>query len=89
LRIGVPPFRVASYYLDTATFHHEDVTVDMLAVAVRRTVDGARKMARLLERDAAAAIAPGPTCTWCSLRHECEGPAAYAASRADPDDDLR
>ena len=88
LRIGVPPFRVASYYLDTATFHHEDVTAEMLAVAVRRTVDGAVKMARLLERDAPAAISPGPACTWCTLRDRCEGPAKYQASRADPDDDL-
>ncbi|MEA2901497.1 MAG: hypothetical protein QOH36_1384 [Actinomycetota bacterium] len=88
LRIGVPPFRVASYYLDTATFHAEDVTVEMLAVAVRRTVDGAVKMARLLEKDVPAAISPGPTCTWCTLRTTCEGPARYQASRADPDDDL-
>ncbi len=87
LRIGVPPFRVASYYLDTATFHAEDVTVDTLDVAVRRTVDGAVKMARLLERAIAAAISPGPTCTWCMLRHDCEGSAAYQASRADADPD--
>ncbi len=88
LRIGVPPFRVASYYLDTATFHHEDVTVEMLSVAVRRTIDGAGRMARLLEKDAPAAISPGPTCTWCTLRHTCEGPARYQASRNDPDDDF-
>jgi hypothetical protein len=87
LRIGVPPFRVASYYLDTATFHFEDVTVEMLAVAVRRTIDGATKMARLLDRSTSAAISPGPTCTWCTLRHRCEGPAAYQASRADADAD--
>ena len=88
LRIGVPPFRVASYYLDTATFHAEDVTEEMLAVAVRRTIDGATKMARLLDAATPAAISPGPTCTWCTLRHTCEGPAQYRASRADLDDDL-
>jgi hypothetical protein len=88
LRIGVPPFRVASYYLDTATFHAEDVTAEMLAVAVRRTVDGAVKMARLLDPATAAALSPGPTCNWCSLRTECEGPARYQASRTDPDNDL-
>jgi len=87
LRIGVPPFRVASYYLDTATFHAEDVTVEMLAVAVRRTIDGATKMAGLLDRSKGAAISPGPTCQWCSIRSRCEGPAIYQASRADPDDD--
>lgn len=88
LRIGVPPFRVASYYLDTATFHAENVTVESLAVAVRRTIDGATNMARLLDRSTAAAISPGPTCTWCSLRRECEGPALYQAGRTDSDDDL-
>ncbi len=86
LRIGVPPFRVASYYLDTATFHAEDVTVEMLEVAVRRTIDGAVKMAGLMAPDSAPAISPGPTCAWCALRHRCEGPARYEASRADPDD---
>jgi PD-(D/E)XK nuclease superfamily len=88
LRIGVPPFRVASYYLDTATFHMEDVTVEMLDVAVRRTVDGAAKMARLLRPDIAAALSPGPTCTWCTLRHECEGAAGYRSARAEADDDI-
>jgi hypothetical protein len=79
---------VASYYLDTATFHFEDVTEEMLAVAVRRTVDGAVKMARLLDPATDAALSPGPTCTWCVLRSRCEGPAAYEASRADRDDDI-
>ena len=88
LRIGVPPFRVASYYLDTATFHAEDVTVEMLALAVRRTVDGAVKMARLLDLETAAAISPGPTCTWCTLRHRCEGAITYRAARDEGIDDL-
>jgi hypothetical protein len=75
LKTGVPPYRVATYYLDSATFHAEDVTPAILEIAARRTVDGVRKMARLLDPAAAAAISPGPTCRWCRLRHECEGPA--------------
>ncbi|HEX2275322.1 MAG TPA: PD-(D/E)XK nuclease family protein, partial [Acidimicrobiales bacterium] len=66
LRVGVPPFRVASYYLDTASFHVEDVTADTLALAVRRTVDGARKLVEL-RGGRAPAITPGPTCSWCRL----------------------
>ncbi len=72
LRIGVPPFRVASYYLDTATFHVEDVTVDTLALAARRAVDGARKLLEL-RQGRAPGITPGPQCSWCRLAESCEG----------------
>ena len=72
LRVGVPPFRVASYYLDTATFHAEDVTVDTLALAVRRTVDGVRKLLEL-RAGREPAITPGPTCSWCRLATSCDG----------------
>jgi hypothetical protein len=74
LKVGVPPYRVASYYLDSATFHHEDVTVATLEIAAGRTVDGVRKIARLLRGDPAA-ITAGPACRWCRLRDDCEGPA--------------
>lgn len=86
LRVGVPPFRVASYYLDTATFHAEDVTLETLETALRRTVDGAAKMARLLDPSAAAGLSAGPTCGWCGLRPGC--PAAAAAADAAAADDL-
>jgi len=76
LRVGVPPFRVASYYLDTATFHHEDVTVEMLDLAARRAVDGIRKMAEL-RGGREPTVSPGPQCGWCHLATTCEGPARW------------
>jgi len=75
LKVGVPPFRVASYYLDSATFHAEDVTAATLESAAARAVDGVRKVARLLAGQEPASINPGPTCRWCRLRDGCEGPA--------------
>jgi hypothetical protein len=75
LKVGVPPFRVASYYLDSATFHAEDVTPATLESAAARAVQGVRKVARLLVEDGPAAINPGPACRWCRLRDDCEGPA--------------
>ena len=75
LKVGVPPFRVASYYLDSATFHAEDVTPATLESAAARAVDGVRKIARLLADDGPVAINPGAACRWCRLRHDCEGPA--------------
>ena len=75
LRIGVPPFRVASYYLDTATFHVEDVTVETLVLAARRAVDGARKLLEL-RQGRVPGITPGPQCSWCRLADTCEGALA-------------
>ncbi len=74
LKVGVPPYRVASYYLDSATFLAEDVTVGTLESAAGRAVDGIRKIARLLMDAAPAGITPGPACRWCRLRHQCDGP---------------
>jgi len=79
LRVGVPPFRVATYYLDTATFHAEDVTTDVLETGVRRVVDGVRKMARLRDPAAVAALSPGPACGYCAAGTVCEAAAAYRA----------
>lgn len=79
LRIGVPPFRVASYYLDTATFHHEDVTVEVLHIAARRAVDGITKLLEL-RRGRPAAISPGPQCGWCRLAPTCEGAARWRST---------
>jgi hypothetical protein len=75
LKVGVPPYRVATYYLDSATFHQEDVTPATLEIAAGRTVDGVGKIVRLLDLAGPAAITPGRTCRWCRLRDDCDGPA--------------
>jgi hypothetical protein len=79
LKVGVPPYRVATYYLDSATFHQEDVTPATLEIAAGRTVDGVGKIVRLLDQAGPAAITPGPTCRWCRLRDDCDGPAQLDA----------
>lgn len=73
LRIGVPPFRVASYYLDSASFAAEDVTVDTLETALRRTVDGVRKMIEVRTRARDAQVTPCPRCRYCPARSACDG----------------
>lgn len=85
LRVGVPPFRVASYYLDTASFHVEDVTADTLAIAVRRTVDGVRKLIEL-RGGRPPTITPGPACSWCRLAPSCDGPRLWRDGRGDGED---
>ena len=53
IKLGVPPRRVATHYLDTGKLVPEDVTEATLAVAARRVVDGVRRWLELrgTERD--------------------------------------
>jgi hypothetical protein len=97
LRVGVPPFRLASYYLDSGTWHAEDVTEDVLVAAARRLVDGVAKVAELRFEGRAPTLSPGPTCRYCPARHDCEGAKEWADRRRrseeswddiDPADDL-
>ena len=83
LRLGVPPFRIATFYLDTARWDHEDVTEDLLELATRRAVDGAIKLTELRLGEREATFSPGPACGFCRLRHECEGAAVWAEHVAD------
>ncbi len=73
LRIGVPPFRVASYYLDSASFAAEDITEETLEIAVRRTEDGARQMAELQAKQREPTVTPCPRCRYCRIRAHCDG----------------
>ncbi|MGI8794288.1 MAG: PD-(D/E)XK nuclease family protein [Acidimicrobiales bacterium] len=77
LRIGVPPFRVATYYLDAGRWHHEDITVDLLMAASRRVVGGVTRLAELVLEERKPTVTPCGACTYCELRHDCEGAVAW------------
>ncbi|TML09276.1 MAG: PD-(D/E)XK nuclease family protein [Actinobacteria bacterium] len=92
LRIGTPPRRVASYYLDQGRFVPEDVSVAQLETTVRRVVAGIEKMVTLESHEREPIKITGPACRWCPLFVECpEGQSAMAATDIDdtgPLDDL-
>jgi CRISPR/Cas system-associated exonuclease Cas4 (RecB family) len=71
LRIGTPPVRLATYYLDSGRPHPEPVTADTLRAAVRRTVDGAIRLVEICHHDHPPVRRPGPACRWCPLRAGC------------------
>ena len=73
VRIGVPPFRVASYYLDSAGYVAEDVTEDTLQIALHRTEAGVAKMIELRTKQREAAVTPCPRCRYCRVRATCDG----------------
>ena len=87
VRLGVPPFRVASYYLDTADFHVEDVDEDVLQSTVRRVIAGVTKMIELRAGTREPTITEGPQCSWCQLRDTCEGAVRWRARALDDGDE--
>ena len=72
LRLGVPPRRVATYYLDSARAQPEDITAELLHAAARRTVDGARKLLELRLGARPPEVRPGGACRWCPVLETCE-----------------
>jgi len=70
LRFGVPPYRVATLYLDSGEWQAEDVDEKVLGRAADRVIDAVRASAasdagRPLE------LRPGPFCTWCPRGRTC------------------
>jgi len=72
LRLGVPPRRIATYYLDTGYLHVEDVTPDLLRSASRRVTHAINRMVELVEDGAEAKLVPGPPCRWCAVLDMCD-----------------
>ncbi len=72
VRLGTPPRRLATYYLDQGRFLPEDVTEDLLFSTVARVVDGCTKVIEVRRRDGEPSTAPGPACRWCVAKHDCD-----------------
>jgi PD-(D/E)XK nuclease superfamily len=77
---GVPPFRVASYYLDAGMFRSEDVTTEILEVACRRTVDAVH-LIHEIQAGREPKLTPNPSCSWCGARPDCEPGTTWLADR--------
>jgi hypothetical protein len=80
LRLGVPPRRVATHYLDSGKLVPEDVTEATLAAASRRVGEGVRRWLELRGPDAAPVTKPGPVCRWCPLLDTCDPGRAHLAT---------
>lgn len=74
LKLGIPPFRTSTYYLDEADWDTEEVTDDLLRATARDVVERIRRAARLEYRrppDVDLGLAAGPACGWCSRAPTC------------------
>jgi hypothetical protein len=72
LRLGVPPFRVASYYLEQGDIVGEDVTEGVLEAAAARAADGAVKIVELRLGQREPRRRAGPSCGRCPLAVGCD-----------------
>lgn len=76
LRFGVPPYRVATLYLDSGEWQAEDVGARMLGRAADRVVEAVRA-ASAPRNGRPLALRAGPYCTWCPRATTC--PSALSA----------
>jgi hypothetical protein len=76
LRFGVPPYRVASLFLESGEWQAEDVAEQALAHAADRVIAAARAAAALWN-GREPALTPGVYCSWCPRAETC--PAAQTA----------
>ena len=79
----IPPRKVATFYLDAADAHADDVNEAMLETAMRRTLDGINKIIELGSEGRPPGRRAGSSCRWCPLRTTCEIGIEHLA----PDDD--
>jgi hypothetical protein len=84
IKLGTPPRLLATYYLDQGRPMVEQVTVDVLAAALRRTVEGAARMVAL-DEGATPTLRPSAGCSWCPALATCETGRAHLAEDGDRD----
>lgn len=77
----VPPRKVATFYLDAAEAHADDVSERMIETAMRRTLDGMHRIIELESEGRAPTRRPGVTCRWCPINATCDVGAAHLADQ--------
>jgi len=76
LRMGVPPYRVATFFLDSGEWQAEDVVEETLQHAARRVADAAIATVEL-SKGRPPALRAGAHCDWCPRRASCPAAAAW------------
>lgn len=73
LKYRRPPFRWATFYLAEGRWDQEDFDPALLLAAADRVIDGARRVARLVDGipEHALELVPGRHCSFCGRRPEC------------------
>jgi hypothetical protein len=81
LRTGVPPYRVATFFLDSGEWQAEDVDEAMLARAADRVASSA-VAAGQLRGGRTPLLTPGVYCGWCPRRSSCSAAEGWFSDHA-------
>lgn len=81
LRVGLPPRRLASVYLDTGRPVAETVTAGVLEATVERVVRTVTAMVETRWGTAPVQLRPAAHCGWCPARHDCVAGLEWARRR--------
>ena len=81
LTIGQAPRKVASFYIDSAEIHPEDITKGTLRSAAKRLESGLVRAIELKLQKAVAERRPGSNCRWCVHLDTCDAGQAYMTQR--------
>jgi CRISPR/Cas system-associated exonuclease Cas4 (RecB family) len=79
----VPPRKVATFYLDSAEAHADDVSERMLESAMRRTLDALHRLIELHTEKRPPTRRPGIGCRWCPINDACADGVAFLAMGPD------
>ena len=79
LRFDVPPYRVATLYLESGEWQAEDVDERVLHRAADRVIEAVRASAAA-EAGHPLPLSPGPFCTWCPRAASCPSSTAPVAA---------
>lgn len=85
LAIGNAPRKVASYYLDTAEVHQEDISEAILRSTARRLQDGLVRAIELKLGKADPVLRPAAHCNWCAKSNDCSAGLEYLAKKHEED----
>ena len=83
LRIGLPPRRLATVYLDAGQPVVEAVTVGVLEAAVERVVRSVEAMIETRWGTMPTRLRPGQHCAWCPARERCQSGLEWLATRVE------
>ena len=79
LRSRVPPYRVATYYLDSGEYTFDDVDEDLLLHTFDWLLDGVRRII-LAKSDDPLTYEPSSACRWCPARDGCDDGQQWLAT---------
>ena len=80
IKVGVPPRRVATHYLESGNLVPEDVSEAMLTSAAVRVIDAVNRWLELRSGRIVPVLKPSAACRWCPVLQECDGGRQHLAT---------